>query len=79
MGWAIEPRYQRIGVPTRSDEAEGSIGGGVIREPSVDPARSLEPGHVRELSMRENREIRCSPVLKVGAGPAGKAEAVILR
>jgi hypothetical protein len=77
MGWAIEPRYKRNGVPTRSDKAEGNIVGGVIREPLVGPARSLEPGHVRELSMRENREIRCSPVLLVGAGRAGKAEAVI--
>ena len=76
-GWAIEPRYKRNGVPTRSAKAEGNIVGGVIREPLADPARSLEPGHVRELSMRENREIRRSPVLKVGAGRAGKAEAVI--
>jgi hypothetical protein len=76
-GWAIEPRYKRNGVPTRSDKAEGNIVGGVIREPLAGPARSLEPGHVRELSMRENREIRRSPVLLVGAGRAGKAEAVI--
>ena len=30
MGWVIEPRYQRSGVPTPSDEAEGNIVGGVF-------------------------------------------------
>jgi hypothetical protein len=43
----------------------------------VDPARSQEPGHVRDLSVHENREVRRSPVPKVGAGRAGKAKAVI--
>jgi hypothetical protein len=71
-GWAIEPRYKRIGVPTRSDKAEGNIVGGVIREPLADPARSLEPGHVRELSMRENREVRRSPVRKWGRAVRGR-------
>src|SRR5437588_12460229 len=29
-GWAIEPRYQRSGVPTPSDKAEGNIVGGAF-------------------------------------------------
>jgi hypothetical protein len=47
-----------------------------FREPSADPARSKNLG-TYGISMRENREIRRSPVLKVGAGRAGKAKAVI--
>jgi hypothetical protein len=41
-GWAIEPRKskQRSGVPTLSKCAEGNIAGGVMREPSADPAWS---------------------------------------
>jgi hypothetical protein len=45
---------------------------------AVSGPRAVEdPGHVRELPMRENREIRRSSGPKVGAGRAGKAEAVI--
>jgi hypothetical protein len=47
-----------------------------FREPSADPARSKNLG-TYGISMRENREIRRSPVPKVGGGRAGKAEAVI--
>ena len=32
-----------IGVPTCCGSAEGSIGGGVMREPSADPAGSENP------------------------------------
>ena len=60
-GRAIEPRNQRSGVPTLSQEAEGNTAGGAIREPSVDPARSENQG-MYGTSMRENREIPCPPV-----------------
>jgi hypothetical protein len=76
VGRAIEPRYQRSGVPTSSDEAEGNIGGGVFASRHRTP-RGLRTWACTKVSMRENREIRRSPVLLVGAGRAGKAEAVI--
>jgi hypothetical protein len=44
-----------FGVPTPSKQAEGNIAGGVMREPSVDPARSENQG-MYGISMRENRE-----------------------
>jgi hypothetical protein len=47
-----------------------------FREPSADPARSKYLG-TYGISMRENREVRRSPVPDVGAGRAGKAKAVI--
>ena len=47
-----------------------------FREPSADPARSKNLG-TYGISMRENREIRRSPALLVGAGRAGKAKVVI--
>jgi hypothetical protein len=67
-GWVIEPRNQDFGVPTRSIDAEGNIAGGVIREPSADPARSKSPG-TRGVSRRENREIPHSPVPTGDAPP----------
>ena len=68
-GWAIEPRYSnRFGVPTLCKCAEGNIVGGVIREPSADPARS-EILCMHGVFMRENREVPCSPVV-VMAGRA---------
>ena len=75
-GWAIEPRNQGFGVPTLFRRAEGNIVGGATREPSANPARSENLG-TYGISMRENREIRRSPVPDVGAGRAGKAKAVI--
>jgi hypothetical protein len=47
-----------------------------FREPSADPVRSKNLG-TYGISVRENREIRRSPVPDVGAGRAGKAKAVI--
>ena len=61
-GWAMEPRNDnQFGVPTSSRQAEGNIAGGAMREPSGDPARSKNQG-MYGISMRENREIRWSPV-----------------
>jgi len=59
-GWAIEPRNVEIGVPTLSNEAEGKIAGGAMREPYADPARSKNLC-MHGVSMRENREIPHSP------------------
>jgi hypothetical protein len=61
-GWAIEPRNDKwFGVPTPSRQAEGNIAGGVMREPSADPARS-ENLCTYGISMFENREVPWSPV-----------------
>jgi len=68
-GWAIEPRHSnRFGVPTLSKCAEGNIAGGVMREAPANPARSRNLC-MHRVSMRENREIPCSPVV-VMAGRA---------
>ena len=50
--------------------------GSVRREQSFDTAESETLGMCGN-SMRENREVRRSPVPKGGVGRAGKAEAVI--
>jgi hypothetical protein len=50
-----------FGVPTPCTEAEGNIGGGAMREPWSDPARS-ENLCMYGISMRENREIPRLPV-----------------
>ena len=59
-----------FGVPTPSTGAEGNIAGGVIREPSGDPARS-ENLCMYGISMRENREVPRSPV-RLMAGRAAQ-------
>ena len=56
-GWAIEPRNQCFGVPTRWTYAEGNTADGAIREPLVDPARSKNLC-MHGVSIRENREAR---------------------
>ena len=63
-GQDIEPRNQQSGVPTLSHEAEGHIVDGAIRESSADPARS-ETLRMYGTSMRENREVPCSPVARI--------------
>jgi hypothetical protein len=66
-----------FGVPTPSKWSEGNIVGGVMREPSADPARSENQG-MYGISMRENREIPClAHPADHGAGRSGNAEAVI--
>ena len=60
-GRAIEPRNQGVRGADAVKQAEGNIAGGVMREPSVDPARSENLG-MYGISMRENREIPRSPV-----------------
>ena len=52
------------------ESAEGNIVGGVMREPSADPARSEKQG-MYGISMRENREIPRSPV-RVMSGRAAQ-------
>ena len=65
------------GVPTLFLGAEGNIGGGVMRV-AVEPRGVGEPVHARDLSRRENREVRWPPACGDGrAGRAGKAKAVI--
>ena len=57
----LSREINEFGVPTPSQEAEGNIAGGVMREPSADPARS-ENLCMYGIFMRENREIPRSPV-----------------
>ena len=57
------------GVPTPLNRSEGYIAGGVMREPSGDPARS-ENLCMYGISMRENREIPRSPVWLITGGAA---------
>ena len=57
--------------------AEGNTAGGVMREPSADPAWSENQG-MYGTSMRENRESPCPPVRAgLRAGRPGNAKAVI--
>ena len=67
-GWAIEPRNQGSGVPTRLMDAEGNIAGSAMRELPEDPARSKNLG-MYGISMRENREVPRSPVPADDAPP----------
>jgi RNA-directed DNA polymerase len=65
-GWAIEPRNGETGVPTLSNEAEGNIAGGAMREPPADPARSKNLC-MCGISGCENREVPWLLVLVVDA------------
>jgi RNA-directed DNA polymerase len=61
VGWAIEPRNQRSGVPTPYNWAEGKIGGRVSASGRRTP-RGLGNLCMRGISMREKREARWLPV-----------------
>ena len=54
------------GVPTSLSESEGNIVGRVIASGRRTP-RGRRPGACTQVSRRENREIRCSPVPVVDA------------
>ena len=62
------------GVPTPSNEAEGHVAGGVIRESLVDPARSEILG-THGIFMHGNREVPRSPV-GVGDAPPFRGRGV---
>ncbi|MEX6430907.1 MULTISPECIES: hypothetical protein [Ferrimicrobium] len=75
----LSREIKEFGVPTLLTEAEGNIAGGVMREPSGDPARS-KTLRMYAISMRENREIsRSSTRLITKVDRSGKAKAAILR
>jgi hypothetical protein len=59
-GQAIEPRNDLIRGAHVVNSAEGNTARGVMREPLADPAWSKNHGMYGN-SMRENREIPCSP------------------
>jgi hypothetical protein len=73
--WSRE--IDSVGVLTPSNQAEGHIAGGAIRESLVDPARSEILG-THGISMHGNREVPRSPVgvgeapPLVGRGVAGR-------
>jgi RNA-directed DNA polymerase len=74
-GRAIEPRNQGDRGAHTVQEVEGNTAGGVMRESSVDPARSENQG-MYGTSMRENRDSPDPPVHLVGGRAApGNAEA----
>src|SRR5215468_1840746 len=60
-GRAIEPRNHAVQGADVVRNTEGSIGGGVMRESSADPARSKNHG-MCGISMHENREVPPPPV-----------------
>jgi hypothetical protein len=73
----MEPRNDQFGVPTLLVERKATLRA-ALGELSVGSAWSKNPC-MRGISMRENREVPCSPVrLIAGAGRPGKAEAVRL-
>lgn len=59
-GRAIEPRNDLIRGAHAVSRAEGNIVRGAMREPLADPAWSENHGMYGN-SMRENREVPCSP------------------
>ncbi len=59
-GRAIEPRNDLIRGAHAVSRAEGNIVRGAMREPLADPAWSENHGMCGN-SMRENREVPCSP------------------
>jgi hypothetical protein len=66
--WSRE--IDSAGVLTPSNQAEGHIAGGAIRESLVDPARSEILG-THGISMHGNREVPRSPVGVGDAPPFG--------
>jgi hypothetical protein len=59
-GRAIEPRKHLLRGAHALSIVEGNIASGATREPQADPARSKNHGMYGN-SMRENREVPCSP------------------
>ena len=70
-GPVLSREIKEFRVPTPSQQAEGHIVGGAIREPSADPARS-ETRRMYGVSMGENREIPRPPGRLI-AGRAAQA------
>ena len=64
-------------MPTLFRRAEGNIEGGVICEPSANPARSENLCMHESLHAREPGDPTIIRPVLVGVGRAGKAEAVI--
>ena len=60
-GRAIEPRNDLLRGADVLSNTEGNIARGAMREPLADPAWSENHGMCGN-SMRENREVPCSPV-----------------
>jgi hypothetical protein len=77
VGRAIEPRNDQFGVLTLLVERKATLGAALC-ELSAGPARS-ENLCMRGISMRENREVPCSPTADGAGGRDGKAKAVIRR
>lgn len=71
-GQPLSREIRGSGASTLLTEAEGHIGGGVIREPSTSPTRSKTLS-MRRSSSNRNCEISPVPAAKLAAGGSGKA------
>src|SRR5215218_8059406 len=74
-GWAIEPRNQWFGVRRCPNKRKAMSPAALCASRRGTP-RGRRTWACTEISMRENREVRRSPV-RGGAGREGNAEAVI--
>ena len=77
-GRAIEPRNERIGVPTLSKERKATPLAALPRVASG-PRVVGEPGHVRNLQAREPGDPTFARPVDHWVGRSGNAEAVRLR
>ena len=74
----LSPEIAWIETPTLSFQAEGFTGWRRFRESLAGSRGVGEPGHVRDLFMRENREIRSLPVVLVDAS-SGMVRGVVVQ
>ena len=72
-GTVLSREIRHSGAPTPLCKAEGNTARGRHRESSVGPARS-ETRDTCGTSLRENREIPCSPAADGAAGRVGKSK-----
>ncbi len=77
-GRAIEPRNQRIGVPTRSETRKAPPLAALARAVSG-PCVVEEPGHVRNLRMREPEDPMFAHPVDQRVGRSGNIVVVSLR
>jgi len=76
VGWVIEPRNQRSGVPTPSQWPEGNIAGRVSASCQRTPRGQRACACVESPGARTGRSRGCPPGWYGRAGRSGNAEAV---
>src|SRR5664280_2394340 len=75
VGWVIEPRNHRFGVPTPSQWSEGNIAGRVIASCQRTPRGQRACACVESPSARTGRSRGCPSGCGGGTGRSGKAKA----